>query len=61
MPKTAALKKKPSTKPTTKKVAPKAIKKALLKDEKKEPTSSTPKVISRKASVELKRSESLKS
>jgi hypothetical protein len=60
MPKTAAPKKTPPTKPTTKKVTPKAIKKAPPKDEKKEPAPSTPKVLSRKASVELKRSESLK-
>lgn len=53
--KTAAPKKTP-----TKKVTPKLIKKASLKDDKKGSAASTPKVLSRKVSVELKKSESLK-
>ena len=57
MPKIAALKKTPPTKATSKKVTPKVIKKAGKKDS----ASSTPKVLSRKVSVELKKSNSLKS
>ena len=53
-------KKIPATKTATKKVTAKAIKKATPEDEKKKSAPSTPKVLSRKTSVELKRSESLK-
>lgn len=61
MPKKAESKKTPATKVKKEKVVPKVIKKAPPKAEKKVSAASTPKVLSKKNSVEQKKQESLKS